>query len=160
MKDNPGPGQYAVPDPMDEAGKGTAHPPPPRDSNRQARLASAAVTMMLRHSCHHEHLCILPSLMPSLDRPPHSQRSCAGLKNGGAITTASRQDLTHIRAHQGKPGPGAYQDMQSFKKTQDPPMGAAHTAHAQRSALFMRIKPDESQVMIEIMSISCGLLLS
>ena len=28
MKDNPGPGQYAVPDPMDEAGKGTAHSPP------------------------------------------------------------------------------------------------------------------------------------
>ena len=77
--------------------------------------------------CHHEHLLVVIPVQQMASTLTAVLRR-AGLKNGGAITTASRQDLTHIRAHQGKPGPGAYQDMQSFKKTQDPPMGAAHTA--------------------------------
>ena len=38
MKDNPGPGQYAVPDPMDEAGKGTT------PTAREIRICKSTIT--------------------------------------------------------------------------------------------------------------------
>lgn len=49
--------------------------------------------------------------------------SALGKGFGGAITAASKMDYSEVRKQQGKPGPGAYQDQRSFKKTQDAPTG-------------------------------------
>lgn len=51
--------------------------------------------------------------------PDMMEAAFLGKGKGGAITTASRTDYNEVRKHQGKPGPGAYQDGKSFKKTQD-----------------------------------------
>ena len=68
--------------------------------------------------------------------PDGMEQSGLGKGVGGALTTAPKTDYSEVRKHQGKPGPGAYQDVRSFKKTQDAPMGGGRIS-ASKSPSFV-----------------------